>query len=197
MRLILILVFLIFFSNCSFDDKSGIWRSEGKISKKEIDSFKGFKTLSASDQTFKKILKINNNYKFNLHNPIESTKWNDVYYDLTNNSKHYKYDEKNEIIFKSKKISKYRIKNSILFQDDNVISSDEKGNLIVFSIKENKIKNKFNFYKKNLKYSKDLILFWRKKLFSSQIILDICTRSITKKINFCGQKITRFLLDQI
>ena len=29
-----ILVFLIFFSNCSFDDKSGIWRSEGKISKK-------------------------------------------------------------------------------------------------------------------------------------------------------------------
>ena len=151
MRLILILVFLIFFSNCSFDDKSGIWRSEGKISKKEIDSFKGFKTLSASDQTFKKILKIDNNYKFNLYNPIESTKWNDVYYDLTNNSKHYKYDEKNEIIFKSKKISKYRIKRPILFQDNFVISSDQKGNLIVFSIKENEIRNKFNFYKKNFK----------------------------------------------
>ena len=151
MRLLLIFVFSIFFSSCSFDDKSGIWKSEGKISKKEIDSFKEFKTLSASDETFKKIIKIDNNFKFNLYNPIKISKWSDIYYDLTNNFKDFKYDEKNELIFKSKKISKYRIKNPILFQDDNVISSDEKGNLIVFSIKENKIKNKFNFYKKKFK----------------------------------------------
>ena len=80
------------------------------------------------------------------------------------------------LFLKSKKISKYRIKNSILFQDDNVISSDQKGNLIVFSIKENKIKINLIFIKKNLKiFKRNLILFWRKKLFSSQIILAICT----------------------
>ena len=151
MRLLLIFVFSILFSNCSFDDKSGIWKSERETSKKEIDSFKEFKTLSASDKTFKKIKKIDSNFKFKLYNPIEISKWSDIYYDLTNNFKNFKFNEKNKIIFKSKKISKYKIKNSILFQDDNVISSDEKGNLIVFSIKENKIKNKFNFYKKKFK----------------------------------------------
>ena len=153
MRLILILVFLIFSQIVHLMINQEFGGVRAKFQKK-IDSFKGFKTLSASDQTFKKILKIDNNYKFNLHNPIESTKWNDVYYDLTNNSKHYKYDEKNEIIFKSKKISKYRIKRPILFQDNFVISSDQKGNLIVFSIKENKIRNKFNFYKKTSKILK-------------------------------------------
>ena len=53
MRLLLIFVFSILFSNCSFDDKSGIWKSERETSKKEIDSFKEFKTLSASDKTLK------------------------------------------------------------------------------------------------------------------------------------------------
>ncbi len=151
MRILLILLFSILFTNCSFDKKSGIWKSEGIISKKEIESLKEFKTLSALDQTFKKISKIDNNFQFNLYNPIESSKWNDIYYDLTNNFKNFKYDEKNEIIFKSKKLSKYRIKDPILFQDNHIISSDQKGNLIVFSIKENKIRHKFNFYKKNFK----------------------------------------------
>ena len=102
----------------------------GKVSEiKKLIFSKEFKTLSASDETFKKITKIDNNFKFNLYNPIEISKWSDIYYDLTKISK-FKYNE-NELIFKSKKISKYRIKN-YLFQDDNVISSDEKGNLIVF-----------------------------------------------------------------
>ena len=150
MRLLLIFVFSIFFQIVHLMINQGFGKVSAKLQKNQIDSFKEFKTLSASDKTFKKITKIDNNFKFNLYNPIEISKWSDIYYDLTNNFKNFKYNEKNEIIFKSKKISKYRIKNSILFQDDNVISSDEKGNLIVFSIKENKIKNKFNFYKKKI-----------------------------------------------
>ena len=103
MRLLLIFVFSILFSNCSFDDKSGIWKSERETSKKEIDSFKEFKTLSASDKTFKKITKIDSNFKFKLYNPIEISKWSDIYYDLTNNFKISNIMKKMNLFLKVKK----------------------------------------------------------------------------------------------
>ena len=38
-----------------------------------------------------------------------------------------------------------------MFDKDNLITNDHRGNIIVFSIKENKVLNKFNFYKKKFK----------------------------------------------
>ena len=47
-----------------------------------------------------------------------------------------------------------------MFQNGNLIASDKKGDIIVFSIKEKKIINKFNFYKKKYKrYKKKLNIF--------------------------------------
>ena len=86
-----------------------------------------------------------------LSAPINNIKWNDIFYDQSNNFKNFIYSDSNEIIFKSKKITKYQVNNFILFEKDNLISSDLKGNVIIFSIKENKVIAKFNFYKKRYK----------------------------------------------
>ena len=56
-----------------------------------------------------------------------------------------------KIFFKSKKLSRYKTQNNILFSNGNLILSDQKGNLIIFSVKENKIFRKYNFYKKRFK----------------------------------------------
>ena len=50
-------------------------------------------------------------------------------------------------------MSAYKTSEHILFSDNNIITSDIKGNIIVFSVKENKKIFRYNFYKK--KYRKN------------------------------------------
>ena len=47
-------------------------------------------------------------------------------------------------------MSAYKTSEHILFSDNNIITSDIKGNIIVFSVKENKKIFRYNFYKKNI-----------------------------------------------
>ena len=54
-------------------------------------------------------------------------------------------------MLKSKKLTKNKVKDFFLFNKGNLILSDVKGNLIVFSLKDNIEKAKFNFYKKKFK----------------------------------------------
>ena len=48
-------------------------------------------------------------------------------------------------------MSRYKTQNNILFSNGNLILSDQKGNLIIFSVNENKIFRKYNFYKNRFK----------------------------------------------
>ena len=48
MKLFHALIILIFFQNCSFDNKSGIWKNENIKTKKNDDIFKEFKKISKS-----------------------------------------------------------------------------------------------------------------------------------------------------
>ena len=74
-----------------------------------------------------------------------------MFYDKTNNIKNFTYNELNQLTFKTKKLSKYNINNLLLFENNNVIFSDQKGNINIFSSTENKTIIKFNFYKKKYK----------------------------------------------
>ena len=56
----------------------------------------------------------------------------------------------NNLIFKSKKISKYKVNDRILYANDKIISSDDKGNILLFSINEGNLE-KYNFYKRKYK----------------------------------------------
>lgn len=142
---------LIFISACSFDNKSGIWKNTNEISKIDDDVFKDFKTLKIKNKIFEDSIQIPGNFKFNISKPVNNSNWSDIFYNKSNNLDHFTYENKNELLFKSKKISSNEINNSILFKNENIISSDLKGNIIIFSLAEKKVIYKFNFYKKKFK----------------------------------------------
>ena len=150
MKLFFVLIVFFLFHSCSFDNKTGIWNNNINKSEKN-DYFKDFKKISSSVTLFNKIIPADKNLKLRLTKPIINHKWNDIFFDTNNNYKNFYYSGTNQVLLKSRKLSKYKINNYLLIEGDNLITSDVKGNIIVFSINENKILNKYNFYKKKYK----------------------------------------------
>ena len=151
MKLFYVLVILIIFQSCSFDNKTGIWKNENSISNKDNDLFNELKKISISEDTFNEEITLKKSFKFQKSNPVDNFQWNDIFYSKNNNLKNFKYNYLNRIIFKSKKITRHKVNNYLLFEENNLIVSDQKGNIIVFSINKNKMISKFNFYKKQFK----------------------------------------------
>ena len=150
MKLIFILVIFVLLQNCSFDKKSGIWENEDQVtSKKEKKFFEGFIEFNSDQKIFNKIIKSNQKIKL-YSEPKILSKLNDPSLNKINTS-NFSYGELNYQIFRSKKISKNKINKKIFFDDNSLILSDVKGNIIIYSIKEKKILRKFNFYKKTNK----------------------------------------------
>tara|TARA_B100001057_G_scaffold21046_2_gene19490 strand:- start:5550 stop:6872 length:1323 start_codon:yes stop_codon:yes gene_type:complete len=150
MKLFYSLIILFFFCSCSFDNKTGIWINEDEPQAKD-QLFKDFETLISKNSTFDKIIDLNENFEFKLSQPIDNYNWKDIFFSKTNNYQNFRYLEKNEILLKSKKITKHKSIDYILFENDNIITSDQKGNIKIFSTKNKKIINEFNFYKKRYK----------------------------------------------
>ena len=151
MKFVFSVLIIIFLQNCSFDNKSGIWKNENSITKKDDEFFKDFENVNFSNQEFEKIIPIKNNFYFKLPNPVDNKSWSDIYYNQSNSLENFKYDENFKLILKSKKLSKFQIDKNFLIYNKNLISTDEKGNIIFFSIEENRIISKFNFYRKKHK----------------------------------------------
>tara|TARA_B100000575_G_scaffold292982_1_gene302937 strand:+ start:6482 stop:7804 length:1323 start_codon:yes stop_codon:yes gene_type:complete len=150
MNFLYIIILFLILPHCSFDNKSGIWKNENRVEKEE-NIFKEFKKLSVETEIFDKIIPINNNFKFQLSKSTKIKEWKDTYYNYSNNYINFNYEGLNKINFKSKKLSKSKINSYKLFEKNNMILSDQKGNLIIFSVNEKKIINKFNFYKNKYK----------------------------------------------
>ena len=159
MKFFYILIILILFQSCSFDNKSGIWKNDNIISKEDNDIFKEFENLSSSTSTFNQIIPISKNFTFKITSPGKNFEWKDIFYNKNNNYKNFEYNNLNQLIFKSKKITKYKTSNFILFENNNLITSDQRGNITVFSVNENKVITKFNFYKKRYKKIKKVLNF--------------------------------------
>ena len=151
MKIFLLYFFFILFNNCSFDNKSGIWKNENNIDKNQKDNFKQFKNVSTSIDPFTEIIEIKKNYEFKLSRKINPTSWKQIYLNQNNNLNNFEYNNLNEIFFRSKKISKYKVNDHILYEDGNIINSDLKGNINIFSVSNNKILTKFNFDKNKYK----------------------------------------------
>ncbi len=150
MKLFYFLVILVFLNQCSFDNKTGIWKNENNITDEKNGIFDQFKTFSSSKNIYNKELIADKNYKFDIPSSISNNSWDDIFYTKNNNFVNFKYNNSNKISFKGKKISRNNISKFFLFDENRVITSDIKGNIIIFSINENKVL-KFNFYKKKYK----------------------------------------------
>ena len=151
MKLLTIFIILVLLNNCSFDNKSGIWKNENRSPNLSKDSNQEFKTLSLSNKVFDQTINIKQDFRFKVTDPINNDKWEDIYFDQTNNFRNFQYRDLNTISFRSKKLTKYNTSNYLLYQNDKLIMNDIKGNIIVFSMSEKKIISKFNFYKKKYK----------------------------------------------
>ena len=148
MRAFLLLIFL-FILNCSFDNKSGIWKNSNQTTEgKKDDNLSQFKTLSSLKDTFDKF---NINKILNLDHKCRKVNWKEIYYRKSNNLPNFAYEEKNELILKSGKITNKKANNKILSENNNIIINDKRGNIIIYSKSQNKILQKFNFYKKRFK----------------------------------------------
>lgn len=151
MRFLFIVFTLFLFQHCSFDDKSGIWKSENKIKKKINDQDSGFEKLTTTQEKFDKIIPFKPSIKIDISEPIKNSSWNDVFFKNSNNYINFKYKDINKLIFKSKRLSKFDLNKYQLIDDKNVITSDKKGNLIIYSLNKKQILTKFNFYKNRFK----------------------------------------------
>ena len=161
MKIFFFLIIFILTVNCSFDKKSGIWKNSSEIINKKSDTFKDFENITSNKKKiFNEIVKIKNDFKFNINTEITSDRWLEIYYNLNNNYPNFSFNGENKILHKSKKISRYELNKNILYLNNIVIISDIKGNIIFYSLESKKILNKYNFYKKQYKnIKKKLNLF--------------------------------------
>tara|TARA_Y200000002_G_scaffold377996_1_gene384532 strand:+ start:1990 stop:3312 length:1323 start_codon:yes stop_codon:yes gene_type:complete len=154
MKFFLTFIFFIILSNCSFDNKTGIWQNTNEVNSKKDNKFKDFETLYTETKSFNTIIEPDNNLEIYL-DPVQlNLKWTDEFFDHSNKLKNFSYKNLNELFFKSKKLSKHQIKRRILYDNQRVILTDDKGNIIVYSVENKKILLKFNFYKKKFKKNK-------------------------------------------
>ena len=152
MKFFLIFFSLLFFQNCSFDNKSGIWQNEEKKIAEKNDLFKDFKTLDHSkNKAFSEIIEIKDNLVFSSIPSTQAKDWTEIFYSKENIFENFKFNGNYKMNFQSGKLSKYRLNEKLLFVKKSLITSDIKGNLISYSLKEKRILNKYNFYQKKFK----------------------------------------------
>ena len=151
MKLTFVFLISLLILSCSFDNKTGIWNNNSIISKNDSKFFEDFKQIGVREASFNEIIELKKKFIFEIPKKKINEKWEDIFYNQFNNPINFSFNERKNLIFKSNKISKYKIKKFFLYDKGNLIFTDERGNLIIFSIKKNKIIAKLNFYKKKYK----------------------------------------------
>ena len=157
MKFFLTAFIFILLSNCSFDNKTGIWKNANDTKSKKTNKFKDFKKIKTKDKVFNDIINPDKKLKIILDPVKINLNWLDEYYQNSNNLDNFSYKDTNELVFKSKKLSKNKTQERLLYKDQNIIVVDEKGNVIVYSIQNQQIIFNYNFYKKKFKKIKKKI----------------------------------------
>ena len=153
------LILFIFLLNCSFDNKSGIWDSSNNTISKNDNLFKDFKTLSIKKESFKQTIDIKKNFQFILDKTINNSEWKDIFFNKENNFSNFSYNDINKLRFRSKKLSRYELSDYLVSENKHIVTSDKKGNLIIFSLEKGKVVSKYNFYKNKYKNIKKILNF--------------------------------------
>jgi len=154
MKLFYVLI-ILFLNNCSFDNKTGIWKNISETENEQNINFKDFKNINVTNQnTFNKTIKIKKNFKFILSSQENPQDWVDFYYSPNNNYINFQYKDKNKISFQSTRLSRKKLSKNILFKNNLLITTNTSGEIIIYSLEKKKIVNKYNFYKNKFKHIK-------------------------------------------
>ncbi len=157
MKRTLYLIFLVLLlNNCSFDNKTGIWTGSKNVSKKKDVKDSNIELIFKKQNEIIKDKELPLKQNLNLERPIIFTDWNQSYQNKSNYIGNVSFfNEGNYKKFSN--ISKSKVNKNILVNKDNLFFSDIKGNIGVFSLTDNKLIYKFNFYKKKFKKTKIII----------------------------------------
>ena len=158
MKIVNIIFLLLILTNCSFDNKTGIWTNnteDKKIEKKEV---KNSEIISASNQKIFDEEK-NSLNKINIIFPevSKNLKWPEEYFNNQNNYQNAFLNTQFTKISKSNKLARGKISHNFYIINNNVFYNDHRGNIYVYSIDKDQVIFKFNFYKKKYKKYKKLI----------------------------------------
>ena len=108
----------------------GIIKSK-QIRKQKI-YLKILKLYQLFNNSFNKVINKKKNFNFKLDKPIKTSDWRDIFFSKSNNLDNFKYNNKNELIFKSKKLSNHNLSNYILIDKNKIVTSDTRGKLNFF-----------------------------------------------------------------
>ncbi len=152
-KLLILILFPIIFINCSFNNQTGLWKDLSKESTIKKERAK-YKPIFIKGEKFKK--EISNDIAINISKPIINDNWLEQNFTAINFVPHLQYENKKNLVFKSKKIGK--IKGSIfnlgfepLIINENIFFHDIFGSIYNYSTSEERIIWKYNFYKKKFK----------------------------------------------
>ena len=66
MKLFFVLIILLTLNNCSFDNKTGIWKNEDNNFKAEEKIFKDFKKITIFEDSFNEIISLDEKLKLSF-----------------------------------------------------------------------------------------------------------------------------------
>ena len=145
---LIISFFLI--NNCSFDNKTGIWTGSDQITKKENNSKQNTEFIFKKQNITIEEIDLSTEQTIKIDKPKNYNEWSQRYQNKSNNINNVTFLNEGNYQ-KLSKISNTRVNKNILVYKNNLFFSDSRGNIGVFSLRENKLLFKYNFYKKKLK----------------------------------------------
>tara|TARA_A100001011_G_C14315945_1_gene847977 strand:- start:530 stop:1870 length:1341 start_codon:yes stop_codon:yes gene_type:complete len=166
-----IIFFFIFLNNCSFDNKTGIWKEHNKKVIAEAKEQVEIERIFEKKEIFDKEIESNDLVIISKKNT--NINWTQDNLSDSNFVPHLSYKNNKNKIFKSKKIGKSKYSNTNvrlepLFLDNSIFFYDLVGNIYNYSIVNNKLIWKFNFYKKRFKNIPVIINF---KIISNSLVV--------------------------
>jgi len=150
-RFFFLILLFIFHLSCSFDTKTGIWNEKKGKNQKNYRYSDSLKDIFPNKNLFKQDILPNEIKNISLSPILSNLKWEETY--LNNNNKYPNFNFKNSFEEKkiSKKITRKKINKNILYKNDKIFYHDEKGSIYIYSLTQNGVIFKYNFYKNKIK----------------------------------------------
>jgi len=151
---LLVLINLVFFiSSCSFKNTGGFF--EDRLKELEVQiAKKNSKLVFAQRKEFRE--EISGSLQKTKLQSITNKNWLEKNFTSSNYIPNLEYENKKELVYKSKKVGKNKFDTSDLFFETlifegNIFFYDTSGSIYNFSVDNRKLVWKFNFYKKRYK----------------------------------------------
>ena len=153
LKKIYFIITLFLLSSCSFQNTGSFFKDHSKDLEKEIFK-KNTKLVFAEAKNFKK--EITGITDAKIPEEVINSNWLETNYKKQNYIPHLKYNNSNNLIYKSKKLGQNKFDTTdlsfeTLIYDNNIFLYDLSGNVFKFSILNKNLVWKFNFYKKRYK----------------------------------------------